>query len=157
MQPCELEWVMALIASALAWGVIGLGATIVSWVGCCSFLDLLGSTWGLEAQPAASHGRARPRQGRRQPTSDRWTVEDTPSWPGAFDGDDLAWTYRVLGVDEGASESEVRLAYHQLAQTYHPDKWAAMDAEFQAAANHKMAEINASYELLMSELRTKVA
>lgn len=37
--------------------------------------------------------------------------------------EDIAWTFRALGVDMGADFETCRKAYRKLAQQYHPDKW----------------------------------
>lgn len=53
--------------------------------------------------------------------------------------------HAVLRIDPGASEEEVAKAYRELAKRYHPDR-AGADGE------HKMAELNAAYDLLRSGL-----
>ena len=49
--------------------------------------------------------------------------------------------YKVLGLERGASDEEVKRAYRRLAKKYHPDLNPG-DAE----AARKMQEINAAYE-----------
>lgn len=49
--------------------------------------------------------------------------------------------YKVLGLEPGASDEEVKRAYRRLAKKYHPDV-NPNDAE----AARKMQEINAAYE-----------
>jgi len=57
--------------------------------------------------------------------------------------------YILLGISAGATEDEVRQAYHRLAKIYHPDKNKAPDA------TTKMAEINLAYETLCDDHRRK--
>lgn len=52
---------------------------------------------------------------------------------------------QLLGVEEGADEKEIRRAWRALVRTYHPDQ-ARADPE---AANQRMAEINAAFDVLM--------
>lgn len=54
--------------------------------------------------------------------------------------------YAVLGVGASASEAEVRKAYRERAQQYHPDKVAHMAPEFREVAERRMKEINEAYE-----------
>ena len=49
--------------------------------------------------------------------------------------------YRVLGLERGASDEEVKKAYRRLAKQYHPDTNPGDEA-----AARKMQEINAAYE-----------
>lgn len=49
--------------------------------------------------------------------------------------------YRVLGLERGASDEEVKKAYRTLAKKYHPDANPGDEA-----AARKMQEINAAYE-----------
>lgn len=57
-----------------------------------------------------------------------------------------------LGIEEGASTSEIKKAYRQKAAEFHPDKieGQGLPPEFIKFANDKLAEINASYEAVMS-------
>ena len=52
--------------------------------------------------------------------------------------------YEVLGVSRGASEEEVKKAYRELVQKYHPDKYAGNPLE--DLAQEKMKEINEAYD-----------
>jgi molecular chaperone DnaJ len=51
--------------------------------------------------------------------------------------------YRVLGVERGASEAEIKTAYRSLARRHHPDV-----AEDKTAAEARFKEINEAYEVL---------
>ncbi len=51
--------------------------------------------------------------------------------------------YKVLGVQPGASDEEIKKAYRSLAKKYHPDLHPN-----DAAASSKMNEINAAYDIL---------
>jgi DnaJ-domain-containing protein 1 len=57
-------------------------------------------------------------------------------------------SYKILGVRNGASRVEIRRAYLDLVQKYHPDKVFHLAGEFQAIAEEKMKEVNAAYDLL---------
>ena len=49
--------------------------------------------------------------------------------------------YKVLGVEPGASDEEIKKAYRRLAKKYHPD----LNPGDEVAAR-KMKEVNAAYE-----------
>jgi curved DNA-binding protein len=51
--------------------------------------------------------------------------------------------YKVLGVERGASEKEIKTAFRRLAQQYHPDKNPG-----DKRAEEKFKEINEAYEVL---------
>lgn len=57
----------------------------------------------------------------------------------------LAHAYAVLGVTSSASPDEVRKAFRERAQQYHPDKVAHMAPEFREMAEQKMKQINDAY------------
>lgn len=57
--------------------------------------------------------------------------------------------YEILGVSKGASQSEIKKAYYQLAQKYHPDKNPATNAKEQ------FAEISNAYETLSDDKKRK--
>lgn len=51
--------------------------------------------------------------------------------------------YKVLGLQEGASDDEVKAAYKRLAKKYHPDLNSSPYAEA------RMKEINEAYNQIM--------
>lgn len=67
----------------------------------------------------------------------------------------LAKHYEVLGVTQGASKAEIKKAYRQKVAEFHPDKieGKGLPPEFIKFANDKVAEINGSYDAVMSSLK----
>ncbi|MBS3902983.1 MAG: J domain-containing protein [Anaplasmataceae bacterium] len=51
--------------------------------------------------------------------------------------------YKILGIQKGASEEEVKKAYRKLAHQYHPDKPSGNEAKFK--------EINEAYQVLSNK------
>lgn len=58
--------------------------------------------------------------------------------------------YGVLGIEEGASDDEVKRAYKRMMNQHHPDKLVAkgLPEEMIRLANEKTQEIKAAYELV---------
>ena len=54
------------------------------------------------------------------------------------------WT--ILGVEQNASQDEIRRAFHKLAVQYHPDKVHHMGEDFQKIAHEKFTELQEAYE-----------
>ena len=54
--------------------------------------------------------------------------------------------YQVLGVQENATQEQIRAAYVSLVKKYHPDKY--QDNPLRDLAGEKIKEINRAYELL---------
>ncbi|UCH23254.1 MAG: DnaJ domain-containing protein [Deltaproteobacteria bacterium] len=54
--------------------------------------------------------------------------------------------YTVLGVDRNASQEEIKKAYRQLVNRYHPDKVAHLGDEFQKLADKRFKEIQEAYQ-----------
>ena len=54
--------------------------------------------------------------------------------------------YKILEVDERASDEEIKKAYRKMALKYHPDKVAQEGAEVQKAATEKFKKLNEAYE-----------
>lgn len=57
--------------------------------------------------------------------------------------------YKTLGVKKTATKREIKKAYRQLAQIYHPDKYQGDMSKEQVEA--KMSELNEAYEVLSNE------
>ncbi len=62
----------------------------------------------------------------------------------------LSDAYRLLGIDSGADEAEIKRAYRRLMNQHHPDKLVAkgLPQEMMDMANQKTLEIKAAYELI---------
>jgi hypothetical protein len=56
--------------------------------------------------------------------------------------------YEVLGVDQGATPEEIKMAYRRLAGQYHPDKVSHLGEEFRILAERKFKEIQEAYQQL---------
>jgi molecular chaperone DnaJ len=54
--------------------------------------------------------------------------------------------YEVLGINEGASEDEIKRAYRELVKKYHPDQYR--DNPLEKLAEEKLREINEAYDYL---------
>jgi curved DNA-binding protein CbpA len=57
--------------------------------------------------------------------------------------------YSVLGVSAGASDDEVKKAYHELVRKYHPDNYH--DNPLADLASEKMKEINEAYDAITKQ------
>lgn len=55
--------------------------------------------------------------------------------------------YKVLGLNKGASETEIKDAYKKLVKKYHPDQYA--NNPLSDLAEEKLEEINKAYNYLM--------
>ena len=56
--------------------------------------------------------------------------------------------HAALGVAHGASQQEIRRAYHRLAAQWHPDKWGTAHVEQQAEAEARFRRMKDAYEAL---------
>jgi len=57
--------------------------------------------------------------------------------------------YQVLGVERNASPEEIKQAYRQLANKYHPDKVSHLGDEFKKLAERRFKDIQSAYQELM--------
>lgn len=60
---------------------------------------------------------------------------------------DLRRYYETLGLQPGASLTEIKTAYRELAKTWHPDRFAG-DAQRKQQAEEKIKAINVAYDYL---------
>ena len=59
--------------------------------------------------------------------------------------------YRILGIEPGATDEEVKKAYRRMAVKYHPDKVATLGEDVQKAAEEKFKAISQAYEAICRE------
>lgn len=56
--------------------------------------------------------------------------------------------YAILGLDPGASRSEIKDAYRMLAKVHHPDRFEQVGEEAASAANERFRQIKEAYNHL---------
>jgi len=59
--------------------------------------------------------------------------------------------YRILGIDETATESEIKIAYRKLVKKYHPDKVQHLGPEHVKGAEEKFRQIQDAYDQIRKE------
>jgi len=59
--------------------------------------------------------------------------------------------YKILEINESATQEEIKKAYYKMALKYHPDK----DPNNQEEAKKKFQEVSGAYEILGDEERRK--
>jgi DnaJ like chaperone protein len=64
---------------------------------------------------------------------------------------DTSAAYKILEVDESASEEEVKKAYRQLAKLHHPDKVTYLGDDMKREAEKKFQKINEAYDTIKKE------
>lgn len=56
--------------------------------------------------------------------------------------------YKVLGIEDTATDDEVKKAYREMAKKFHPDRVAQMGDEYQKGANEKFQKIQEAYDAI---------
>lgn len=66
---------------------------------------------------------------------------------------DLGDAYRTLGIEAGASESEIKTAYRRLMNQHHPDKLVSkgLPESMTAVARERTQQIRAAYDRIRAE------
>ncbi len=59
--------------------------------------------------------------------------------------------YKILGINSGATDEEVKKAYRRMAVKYHPDKVATLGEDVQKAAEEKFKAVAQAYEAICKE------
>lgn len=61
---------------------------------------------------------------------------------------DLSSSYKILEIDENATETEIKKAYRKMAVKFHPDKLEHLGEDVQKAAKEKFIKVQEAYELI---------
>lgn len=61
---------------------------------------------------------------------------------------------RILGLPQGATDKEIKLAYKECAQILHPDKYAS-DPKLQHRATEQFKTLQEAYDTLMNQVTPK--
>lgn len=59
--------------------------------------------------------------------------------------------YKILGIDETATNEEVKRAFREMAKKNHPDRVSSLGEDVRKAAEKKFQEINAAYEQIKKQ------
>jgi DnaJ like chaperone protein len=65
--------------------------------------------------------------------------------------EEIDWAYKVLEIEQSASNDEIKKAYRQMALKYHPDKVAYLGDDIRNSATDKFKKVNEAYEKVKKE------
>ena len=145
-----MKWLLATLALAyilVPWDVlpdflVGLGwlddLLLAGLVWYFFFRRSVGSTG--QNDPGANRGSERTYQQSQQKTANE-----------SGDAEAARDPYRILELQPGADQAEIRAAYRRLAARYHPDKVAHLGEDFQALAEKKFKAIQSAYDMLRQQ------
>jgi len=60
-------------------------------------------------------------------------------------------SYKILEIEQTATDEEVKKAYRRMAMKYHPDKVSHLGDEFRKSAEDKFKKVNEAYERIKKE------
>ncbi|MCH2215745.1 MAG: TerB family tellurite resistance protein [Flavobacteriales bacterium] len=94
-------------------------------------------------------------------TSEMRVIENMASYLGisqkdfqsirAMFGQDTESAYKILEIEEKATEADIKKAYRKMAVKYHPDKVNHLGEEFQKAAKEKFQKVQEAYETIKKQ------
>lgn len=61
------------------------------------------------------------------------------------------WAYKILEINQNATDDEVKKAYRKMALKFHPDKLAGLGAEFEKNGKEKFQKVQEAYEKIKKE------
>lgn len=79
---------------------------------------------------------------------------DNEEWETVVKISNMDKYYQALGLNPGASEEEIKEAYRDLVNVWHPDRFSN-DSRLKEKASEKLREINLAYEVLKAYIAGK--
>ncbi|MEC9482220.1 MAG: J domain-containing protein, partial [Halomonas sp.] len=104
-----------------------------------------------ERHQSHDQGQQRGQDGDRQHSRDHAGASQRR---GAPPGERTLRALHVLGLEAGATRSEIKQAYRRLAQAHHPDRFFALGERDVASASMRFQKIKKAYEYLMQDARS---
>jgi DnaJ like chaperone protein len=77
----------------------------------------------------------------------RISQKDLDSLEAMYDRDEERW-YRILEIDPGSSQDEIKSAYRRMAKKYHPDRLGDVGDDVKEAAVEKFRQVKEAYDKL---------
>ena len=77
----------------------------------------------------------------------RISSSDLDSLEAMYDRDDKRW-YRILEIEPGASQDEIKSAYRKMAKKYHPDRLGDVGEDVRKAGEEKFRQVKEAYDKL---------
>jgi uncharacterized membrane protein YkvA (DUF1232 family) len=137
-----LPWLVAIIYFIIPYDVV---PDVLIGPGWLDDLVVLALAWWWAARlKRAYQTRSGPwdhRSRRQRPSAAGGQAKEEP-----FEDDD---PYKILGIERGASRTDIKGAYRKLAAQYHPDKVQHLGKEFQELAHKKFVAIQKAYDMLI--------
>jgi len=65
------------------------------------------------------------------------------------------WAYKILEINQNATDDEVKKAYRKMALKFHPDKLSGLGAEFEKNGKEKFQKVQEAYEKIKKERKFK--
>jgi hypothetical protein len=142
-----MKWLLAVLALVYVLVPWDLLPDFLAGLGWLDDLLLAGLVWYFFFRSnEGPTGRTGPGSNSGSARTNQQSQQKTANDPG--DAQTARDPYRILELQPGAGQAEIRAAYRRLAARYHPDKVAHLGEDFQALAEKKFKAIQAAYDIL---------